>query len=461
MRHSNTGRNNISRFQKLLGSVTRLFRGAALYSKSQSFFWLRRAIFLYPFTFTGTLLFIASLYLIGKAFATQNPYGFVLSAAAVTVLVVFAVVGRAQASRFRSVPVEWDSASPLYAASHGLEHFLYLENMRSLPFFRIHFVLSGKMGVGRGSFMYPHQEISSRGGERVSIPLYFPLCGVFNARGRFTIQDAFGLTRARFAEALERSITVRPALLQERVFPTVEALDGMEDKSKFKQSDIERYFMREYIPGDRIRDINWKASSRFSELVTRISPVTQEKTKIISVFFRPFRKRGRETATSVAHLNYIKSWFLLFLKTVKQAHSEYQFNVIMGGENTLLETEEDIDQFGLDLSSVFFRHSVSEYGAELAAQISGDAFVFSTPYDETIPFFLSGLAGSRVYIFRTTAPEPKSAEATKKILLFDGASSVLIAGPWIFAKDRRLKNPNLPAEHRSFLLEEPIEVQLA
>lgn len=454
--------------RNLLGSITRLSRSAALYRerrsffwKSQSFFWLRRAIFLYPFTFTGTLLFIVSLYLIGKAFATQNPYGFILSVAAVVVLVAFAVAGRVQASRFRNVPVEWDSASPLYAANHGLEHDLFLEKIRSLPFFRIHFTLSGKMGVGRGAYMYPHQEISSRGGGRVGIPLFFPLCGVFHARGRFTIQDAFGLTRARFGEALERSITVRPALLQERVFPTVEALDGMEDKSKFKQSDVERYFMREYIPGDRIRDINWKASSRFSELFTRISPVTQEKTKILSVFFRPFRKRGRETATSVAHLNYIKSWLLLFLKTVKQAHSEYQFNVIMGSENTMLETEEDIDQFGLDLSSVFFRHSVSEYGAELAAQVSGDAFVFTTPYDETMTAFLSGLSGSRVYIFRTTAPGPKSADAPKKILLFDGASSVLIAGLWIFIKDRRLKNPNLPAEHKSFLLEEPLEVHLA
>ena len=133
----------------------------------------------------------------------------------------------------------------------------------------------------------------------------------------------------------------------------------------------------------------------------------------------------------------------------------------MGNENTLLETEEDIDQFGLDLSSVFFRHSVSEYGAELAAQVSGDAFVFTTPYDETISVFLSGLSGSRVYIFRTVAPVQKSADDTKKIRLFDGTSSVLIAGPWIFAKDRRLKNPNLPAEHRSFLLEEPLEVLLA
>ena len=75
--------------------------------------------------------------------------------------------------------------------------------------------------------------------------------------------------------------------------------------------------------------------------------------------------------------------------------------------------------------------------------------------------FLSGLAGSRAYIFRTTAPGPKPVDAAKKILLFDGASSVLIAGPWIFAKDRKLKNPNLPTEHKSFLLEEPLDVQLA
>jgi hypothetical protein len=454
MARSSTGRFNVlSRARALLGDLARRFQGA-------EFYWLRRVIFFYPFTVVGTLLFLSSLYLLGKAFATQNPYAFMLSAVALVVLGVFAALGRAQASRFRSITVEWDTSSPLFAATSGLEHYLMLERMRSLPFYRIHFTLSGKLIVGRGSFMWPYQESSSRGGERVGIPLYFPLCGVFYARGRLSVKDAFGLSRARFGEVLERHITVRPSLLQERVFPTVEALDGLEDKSKLKQSDLERYFMREYIPGDRIRDINWKASSRFLELITRISPVTQEKTRVISVFFRPFRKRGGETATSIAHLNYIKSWLLLFLKTVKQAHPEYQFRILTGSESFQLETEEDIDQFSLDLSSVFYRPSLPEYGGELAAQVSGEAFVFSTPYDESLPAFLGGLSGSRVYMFRTVAPEAKRRDSTKKISLLTSASSALLAGPWIFARDRRLKNPNLPAEHRGLLLEEPLEVQL-
>ncbi len=445
--------------QKLLGSVTRRFGGAS--KRNQAFQWLKRIAFYYPFTLPGTLLFFTALYLIGKAFATQNPYGFLLSVVALAALAIFAGISRAQASRFRNTPVEWESTIPLYAASPGLEHFIYLENIRALPFFRIHFTLTGKMQVGRGASMYPHREVSSRGGERVGIPLHFPLCGVFEARGRFTVQDAFGLTRARFGDTLERTITVRPALLQERVFPTVEALDGMEEKSKFKQSDIERYFMREYIPGDRIRDINWKASSRFSELVTRISPVTQEKTRILSIFFRPVRKKSRETATSVAHLNYIKSWLLLFLKTVKQVHPEYQFNLIVGSESTFLETEEDIDQFGLDLSSLFFRYSAAEFGASLAAEVSGDAFVFTTPYDASLLPFLGGFAGSRVFLFRTVPPDPKSSEAPRKITLFAGHSSVLVFGAWAFVTERRLQNPSLSPEQRSYLLEESLDVQLA
>jgi uncharacterized protein (DUF58 family) len=49
-----------------------------------------------------------------------------------------------------------------------------------------------------------------------------------------------------------------------------------ESLRNIQTSDQEKYFMREYIPGDRLKDINWKSSIKLNELITRISPSSPE-----------------------------------------------------------------------------------------------------------------------------------------------------------------------------------------
>ena len=91
--------------------------------------------------------------------------------------------------------------------------------------------------------------------------------------------------------------------------------------------------MREYVPGDRMKDINWKATSRLGELITRISPLTQEQTQLLHVVLRRYRRRGGETMTALLHLDFVKSWLLTFLRVVKQQHPEFTFLVDTGGES--------------------------------------------------------------------------------------------------------------------------------
>jgi len=420
---------------------------------------LERISFHYPLTVSGTVLLALALFLLGRAFAAQNPYGFLLSASALVFLVVVAAAARLQASRLNTSGAEWDSSTPLFARNSSGEHTLLLDGTRAWPFFRVHFILSGVMKIGRNATVYPRREVSTRGGHVLRFPLCLPLSGQFDAKARFEIRDVFGLARAGFGERHERRLAVRPALLAERRFPDVEALDGLEEKSKIKQSDIERYFMREYIPGDRIRDINWKASSRISELVTRIAPVTQEKTRVLSVICRPFRGRRVESPVSVAHLNFLKSWMFLFLKSVKKDRPEYQFRITIGDDVMLLETEEDVEAFGVELSGLFFRSPPPDRGIDAVAGLSGEAFVFTTPYDDALPVFLRALSGSNVYIFRTTVPSRNDDRRT--IRLFSLSDPVVFSSSWLLNWERGLKNPPVPAEHSRLLEEEPLEVRLA
>ena len=419
---------------------------------------LSRAAYYYPLTISGTILLVLSLYLVGRSFATSNPYGFLLSASALVFLLVFSVLSRLQAGLLDGRGAEWDSSAPQYARV-DCEHTLLLEKARSWPFFRIHFILSGPMRIGRGAVLHHYREVSTRGGRSVRFRLTLPLCGQLKARGRFVVKDMFGLTRARFGEGHERLLPVRPALLSDRRFPDVEALDGLEEKSKIKQSDVERYFMREYIPGDRIRDINWKASSRISELVTRIAPVTQEKTRVISVILRSFRRRRGETAASVAHLNHLKSWLFLFLKSIKHDRPEYQFRVTIGDDVFHLESEEDVEAFGLELSGRFFQNPPPDRGVDAAAQLTGEAFIFTTPYDDSLPVFLRALSGSNAYIFRTAVPSER--DEGRVFRLFSLSDPVVFSSSWILSREGRLANPSVPMEHGQLLEEEPLEVRLA
>jgi hypothetical protein len=220
------------------------------------------------------------------------------------------------------------------------------------------------------------------------------------------IRDLFGLTRARYGDDPargfdERMLMVQPASWSPKGIPPIEPSVGLEEKSRRRTSDEERYYMREYMPGDRFRDINWKVSSRLNELITRISPLTQERTTVLEVVFRNFRDPAPESVESLAHLNVIKSWLVSFLRRMKSDHPEVQFRVQTATAVELLTTEEEIERFAWELASEFFSGESSVPPLDSAP---GELFVFSTPFDLRLPRFLATQSHSRVHLFRTAFP---------------------------------------------------------
>jgi hypothetical protein len=401
--------------------------------------WMRSVLFYFPFTLAGSLLLAAALYLLGRSLAQDNPYGVLLALAAAAVLAALAVTARLQAKLYkrRQVHWHWDSSAPLYARRTGLSQMLITDRLRTLPFFRIHLALRGKLKVGRNASLRIQREISFAEGGRHLIDLYFPLCGLFACTARYAVRDVFGLSRARFGEQMVRTLPVQPSSFTQKITPVPEPSVGFEETSRKRSSDEEKYYMREYLPGDRFRDINWKVSSRLNELITRISPVTQEKTTILPVVLRNFRDRDAESLESIVHLNILKSWLMAFLRIMKQEHPEMQFRLTTAGGSWLLQNDEDIERFGWELPAVFFQRDA---GSIFQGSPEEELFVFSTPFDRGLPAFLSSQAQARQYIFRTAVAEEGKGGTT--IVLFQGACAC-VPGSWVLRREPRLEAPRV------------------
>ena len=420
--------------------------------------WLRSLVLYYPLTLAGSLLLAASLYLLGRGLALDNPYGVLLALVALLILAVLSLAARLQAGAYgrRHVHWHWDSSAPLFARRAGLAQELITDPLHTLPFFRVHFAVKGTLKVGRRATLRIQREIAFAQGTRHPIDLYFPVCGLLSCTGRYAVRDIFGLSRARFGGELLRKLSIQPASFAQKSIPMPEPSVGFEDTSRKRSSDEEKYYMREYLPGDRFRDINWKVSSRLDELITRISPVTQEKTTVLPVIVRNFRDRETETLESVLHLNIMKSWLMAFLRVMKQEHPEMQFRITAANGGWLLQSDEEIERFGWELPGVFFQ---KEAGSVIQTPPEEELFVFSTAFDRGLPAFLSSQPQARQYVFRTvTAGHGEDREGIP-VALFQGAPACLPAS-WVLRREPRLEAPRVASPGFGKLEEQALSVRI-
>ena len=424
----------------------------------------RRVLHYYPLTLLGTGLAAAAVYLLGSAFASGSPHEFLLSIIGFLVLLVLAGLGRLQAYRCKLVEFEWDSSAPLTAREHGAQHRLRTRAARSWLFYRIHLRLVWRLQAGRRATLHGYREVATPGGE-AAIPLWFPCSGRLELTGRLTIRDVFGLTRAQIRPPERRTLVVRPGLLGEQSTPPVEISAGYDTTQRAQTSDEEQYFMREYMPGDRMKDINWKATSRLGELITRISPITQEQTQELHVVLRRYRRRGGESLAAVLHLDFIKSWLLTFLRVVKQQHPEFVFVVDSGGESHRLDSPEEIEGFARRLAEL---PMTSELPAADTAP-ARELFIFSTVFDEDLARFVERSGAQYINLFRSVpAAASKAAVAGRtdedaaapyRMSLSEAPLPTSAGGGWLLARERRMPAGESVAGPRPGLRQEqPLKV---
>ncbi len=391
---------------------------------------LKKIGYYYPFTIPGTVSFGLLMYLIGTGYTRKNPYALFLSVTGLLILAVLVVLTRIQAYRLGKEQLIWDAGTALYAGRTGAAERFYSGGFRTWFFFRVHVRIRGKLILGKGLLYRVVREASWTGDGALEVPLSFPCTGTFAGEGVYSIKDVFGLVRAGAGTPAARSIPVRPSLLSDESPVYIQISGGEDDRQPRKSSDEEKYYQREYIPGDRLRDINWKATSRIGEMFTRIAPVTEEQTKLVLVDFRHFsadRRFGRDHA---AHMEYLKRWCVSFLWKIKSKQPEFQFVVYTGFGALAVESLGDVHRLSIGLSGIFY-----EDDPKLRKDVTGigEIYIFTTPFDSGLRYALQVYSGKKTTIFTTAFPPKGGAgeEETVTLSLLNNGGMVHIPGPWV------------------------------
>lgn len=266
----------------------------------------------------------------------------------------------------------------------------------SIPFFRLHFRIRGRFDCGLKTRMWLATEGSADSDGVIRVPFYFPLCGVLRAEGTLSIRDLLGFVRVRLRDEPAKDIIVKPPLFSVPEALRVDVTSSPEPSRKQQTSDEDKYYMREYVPGDRMKDVNWKASFRLNELITRISPVAPEPSRLLRLELRPYSSVS-PSPVSLMHLNYAKSWLLSFLTAVQSKHPQYRFHVTAGAHQQFVEDVSDLDDLGRALSMVHFQVE------QRKDQVNDELFIFTTAFDSNLPGYVASRAAVKTHLFRTAA----------------------------------------------------------
>lgn len=406
---------------------------------------------IYPFTFAGSLLLLVAFYLSGSGFARNNLYAFVLGALALLLLAALAFDGRLQAFRLSRLEPVWESSGAIFARLDDISQAVHLGDARPHYFFRFHFRITGQLHVGRAASLPVDEEAASSRPGGLLMPLYFPLAGRAAVRGRLYIKDVFGLTRAGAGLPQEREFTVRPPLLPGKTAITLRNTASFESSRRSRQQDEEKYYMREYQAGDRLKDINWKASFRIQELITRISPRSPEESRLLHIEFRNFAAGDRDAPEQLMHLNYIKSWMFSFVQVLRRERPEYQFRIVTSDEVYLVESDADLDRMAHDLSALNFASRSRLNQAPTAAE----KFIFTTPFDPSLEQALT--PGALCHVFRTALPTGGRSKP-REVRFLPLERWLGWPGTWIFRRNGAVSPARSPG--RGTLLEEPLRTLL-
>jgi hypothetical protein len=274
------------------------------------------------------------------------------------------------------------------------------------------------------------------------------MSGIFQGEACCRLKDIFGFFSFPCGLPRRRTLPVQGAPCLQKPF-RIEARSGAEDRHSKSASDEERYYMREYTPGDRLRDINWKSSERIDTLITRISPDNQEKVHRIDVYLRNYGPGGGASRCGLGQLwllDRAKARLARFLRSVKEAEAGYVFHIRAARGVWDIETRDELEAFIGELAGMPFFPSPQGDSGVPEPDAGGEVYVFSTACDTGLPAFLiTRQAGPLTLFFiRPAAADTPAGEVESLYLRNFPARGIIPSPRWLLEALFKRKTVPIP-----------------
>jgi hypothetical protein len=385
------------------------------------------------FTPVGFAVLAIAIVILIRSLSARNSYEIVLSSGLLLVLLILGVTGHWKSRKLESLEAGWKPPFPMTANS-GEETLLTGLNVQVPLFFRIHFIVRGRFlpAGSTGACPVLAETSASRGQAQAQLKFDFPMSGVFQGDGFCRLRDIFGFFSFPCGITQRRTVKVRSSPCFGKNYH-INAQSGAEDRRNKNSTNEERYYMREYTPGDRFRDINWKSSEKVDTLITRISPDNQEKISRIEVYFRNYGPVKKTSIEALWLLDRAKARLSHFLRSVMDEQSSYVFHVRTAGGNWEIEDQEDLDAFLEELAGFSFSHPQSEAAAPLGA---GELYVFSTACDLGLPGFIIACNPRPVSLYLVQPVTRKDEEKTETLRKTDFPAMGCVPMPRWFIQEK-------------------------
>jgi len=354
------------------------------------------------FTPVSGAVLVAALAGLIRSLLNRNAYEIVLASFALLFLLVLGGIGAWKSRKLKTMEPGWKLPVPMTANAidDDRQRSLVTGLDTGIPlFFRLHFYIRGRFfpcgstGEKKGCPLSVETAIP-RGETGAQIPLDFPMSGIFKGDGFCKLRDIFGLFSFPCGQVRYSTVNVRCApCFGKKV--VINAQSGAEDQRNKPSADVERYYQREYSPGDRLRDINWKSSEKIDALITRISTDNQERVSRIEVHFRNYGYEN-DNLRALWLLDRAKARLSYFLRSLLEQNSAFIFDVHSANKEWEIEDMDDLDSFFEELACLSFVPPNNEQGNKAGA---GDVYVFSTACDIMLSTFIASCNPRPVSLF--------------------------------------------------------------
>jgi len=362
------------------------------------------------FTPVSGVVLVAALAGLIRSLLNRNSYEIVLASFALLFLLILGVIGTWKSRKLKSMEPGWKTPVPMTANAidDDRQRSLVTGLDTGIPlFFRLHFYIRGRFfpggstGVKKGCPLSVETAIP-RGETTAQIPLDFPMSGVFKGDGFCKLRDIFGFFSFPCGQTRHSTVNVRCApCFGKKVI--INAQSGAEDQRNKPSADVERYYQREYTPGDRLRDINWKSSEKIDALITRISTDNQERVSRIEVHFRNYGYEN-DNLHALWLLDRAKARLSYFLRSLLEQNSSFIFDVHSANKEWEIEDMDDLDAFFEELACLSFAPPQNEQASKSG---TGDVYIFSTACDVMLSAFIASCNPKPVSLFLVQSKNSK------------------------------------------------------